>query len=127
MRNTRSNRGGLTTGILVRLRGSAVKIRVYAYSSRETYATWKPRVVAQLVLIVNLVFHRLYGMGVPLGPSGAGFICFVWQGSAGESESIVDNPLRVTVTRVTRLPGHCMSRPDLVSLGGDVTICGNYV
>lgn len=74
MRNTRSYRGGLTTSMLVSLRGSAVKIRAYAYSSRETYATWKPRVVAQLVLIVSLGFHRLDGMRVPLGPSGAVFI-----------------------------------------------------
>ena len=52
-----------------------MKIRVYAYSSRETYATWKPRVVVQLVLIVSLRVHRLDEMRVPLGRSGAVFIC----------------------------------------------------
>ena len=102
-----------------------MKIRVYAYSSRETYTTWKPRVVAQLVLIVSLRFHRLDEMRVPLRRSGEVFICLArFRRRVGINS---EQPTQVTVTRVTRLPAHCMSRPDLVSLGGDVTICNNYV
>jgi len=55
----------------VSLQASTVKRRVDAHNSRETYATWKTRVVEQLVLIVSLRFHRLDGMRVPLRPSGA--------------------------------------------------------